>query len=101
MLVVRRSFRNYGEMMLPGSVVEPGSIKWLKSRIKDRYIVEVTAHNFDYWSKYFIGKFGVQLQAIGDEGITDTATDVKGVVEDVEATEQPKERVVVKAVYKD
>lgn len=61
MFVVRRSFRNCGEMMLPGSIVEPGSIKRFKTRLKDRDIVEVSPHDFDQWNNYFVGKFGVAL----------------------------------------
>lgn len=63
MLVVRRSFKNYGEAMLPGSVVtEPGNIKWLKTRIKDRYLVEVDEHNIDKWNAYFKDKYGVSIE---------------------------------------
>lgn len=53
MYVVRRAFRNYGQMMVPGSVVEPGSIKRFKSRLNDGKIVEVTEQNFNKWDKYF------------------------------------------------
>ena len=52
MLVVRRAFKNYGQTMLPGSVVEPGNIKRVKTRIKDRYLVEVDEHNIDKWKEY-------------------------------------------------
>lgn len=61
MYVARRAFRNYNSMILPGSVVEPGSIKWFKTRFKDRLIVEVNAHNFEQWAAYFKAKFGVTL----------------------------------------
>ena len=61
MYVARRAFRNYNQMILPGSIVEPGSVKWFKTRLKDRIIVEVNAHNFDEWNAYFKGKFGISL----------------------------------------
>lgn len=59
--VVRKAFRNYDHTMLPGSVVEPDSIKWFKTRLKDRVIIAVTAHNFDEWQSYFKDKFGVDI----------------------------------------
>lgn len=62
MYVVRRAFRNNGQIMLPGSTVEPGSIKWFKTRLKDRIIVEVNAQNFKQWNEYFKEKFGVTLE---------------------------------------
>lgn len=64
MFVVRRSFRNNGTMMLPGSTVEPGSIKWFKTRLKDRDIIEVTPHTFKAWDSYFTQKFGVKLPSL-------------------------------------
>lgn len=61
MYVVRRAFRNYGQMIVPGSVVEPGSIKRFKSHLNDRNIIEVTEHNFDKWDKYFRERIGVAI----------------------------------------
>lgn len=61
MYVVRRSFRNFDQMMVPGSVVEPGTIKRFKSHLRDRDIIEVTEQDFDKWNAYFIGKFGVPI----------------------------------------
>ena len=61
MYVVRRAFRNYNQMIIPGSIIEPGNIKWFKTRLKDRAIVEVNAHNFEQWFAYFKAKFGVEL----------------------------------------
>lgn len=62
MYVVRRPFRNKGTRLLPGSIVEPGNIKWFKTRLKDRDIVEVNEHNFDTWRNYFAAKFHVELK---------------------------------------
>ena len=70
MYVVRRAFRNYGQMMAPGSVVEPGSIKRFKSRLNDKSIVEVSEHNFDMWDKYFRERMGVAI-AVPEEPETD------------------------------
>lgn len=61
MFVVRKPFRNGGQMMLPGSVIEPGSVKWFRTRLKDRVIIEVNAHNFDYWKLYFNNRYGIKI----------------------------------------
>ena len=61
MYVVRRSFRNYGQMMIPGSTVEPGSIKRFKSRLNDGHIVEVSEQNFDKWDNYFRERIGTPI----------------------------------------
>lgn len=100
MYVARRAFRNYNQMVLPGSVVEPGSTKWFKTRLKDKTIVEINAHNFKQWAEYFKEKFGVTLKQEEpkdenkDEGVdasVDEATDKS----DEEPKEVPK---VVKVV---
>lgn len=64
MYVVRRAFRNFNQMILPGSTVEPGSVKWFKTRLKDKYIVEVNAHNFDTWRAYFLEKYHVDIKPV-------------------------------------
>ena len=61
MYVVRRSFRNYGQMMAPGSIVEPEAIKRFKARLNDGHIVEVNEHDFPKWQKYFKERIGVEL----------------------------------------
>ena len=63
MYVVRRAFRNYGQMVAPGSVVEPGVIKRFKSRLNDGHIVEVSEQNFARWDKYFRERIGTPIQA--------------------------------------
>lgn len=85
MYVVRRAFRHLNKMILPGSVVEPGSVKWFKTRLKDRYIIEVNAHNFDLWREYFKAKYGVELAPLDStktkesepKDDSDKVTDVK------------------------
>lgn len=62
MYVVRRPFRNLGVMLEPGSVVEPASIKRFKTRLKDRYIVEVTQDNFKSWQEYFKGRHKIDIK---------------------------------------
>lgn len=61
MYVVRRAFRNNGSIILPGSTVEPGNVKRFKTRLKDRDIVEVNAHNFKQWEWYFKNKLNVKI----------------------------------------
>ena len=61
MLVVRRPFKNYGVALVPGSVVEPATIKHLKARLRDRSIIEVSETSLDAWNKYFMDKFGVPI----------------------------------------
>ena len=105
MYVARKAFRNNGQMITPGSAVEPGEVKWFKTRLKDRVIVEVNAHNFDMWRDYFVGKFGVnitlaeQLKAsIEAVAAEDVAKSV--IAEHPAAEETPKvtvRKVIVKA----
>lgn len=103
MFVIRKPFRNYNQMMLPGTIVEPGSIKWFKNRFKDRYIVEVNEQNFDKWEKYFVGKYGVSLnveEPITEEAIGPSADVVAGNDATVGGAEIVKPKVVVAAVAK-
>ena len=67
MYVVRRAFRNYGQMMAPGSVVEPAAIKRFKTRLNDGHIVEVSEQNFDRWDKYFKERIGAAIQVPAKE----------------------------------
>ena len=71
MFVVRRAFKNYGEALLPGSVVEPGNIKNFKSRLRERVIIEVPEQDFEKWDNYFKTKFGVPITV--QEDIKDAA----------------------------
>lgn len=88
MFVARRAFRNCNQMILPGSVVEPGNIKWFKTRLKDRIIVEVAAHNFEQWYKYFKEKFGVLLE---QEPKQEPAKDAEQEIVDVPKQEPEKD----------
>jgi hypothetical protein len=93
MYVVRRSFRNYGKMMLPGSIVEPGNIKWFKTRLKDRQIIEVTPQTLPTWNAYFVDKFGVSLiQEAPDDAPAEVAPEAQ--------TESTAKTVTVKPVVK-
>ena len=60
-------------MMTPGSIVEPGDIKWFKTRLRDRDVIEVHEQDLDKWEAYFNVKFGVSIKANIDTG-TDTNT---------------------------
>lgn len=61
MYVVRRAFRNYNAMLVPGTAVEPEQIKRFKSRLNERDIIEVTDDTFNMWNQYFIDKFGTPI----------------------------------------
>lgn len=61
MYVVRRTFRNFGQMMAPGSIVEPGAVKRFKSRLTEGHIIEVSEQDFDKWAEYFKVRLGVTL----------------------------------------
>ena len=93
MYVVRRSFRNYGQMMVPGSVVEPGSIKRFKSRLNDGRIVEVTEQNFDKWDEYFKVRIGVAIQ-LHDEGAPDEGAPDEGRPDDTKHDDAKPVQVV-------
>ena len=104
MFVVRRAFRNYNQMITPGSIVEPGDIKWFKTRLRDRCIVEVTEQDLDKWEDYFVGKFGVSIKenmnaepVIQEEPVTEEPVTEEPVTEAAQAV---KPKVVVAAVNK-
>ena len=61
MYIARRAFRNYNQMVLPGSTVDPASTKWFKTRLKDHIIIEVTPQTFNAWNEYFEQKYGVSI----------------------------------------
>lgn len=92
MYVVKRAFRNYNQMMVPGSEIEPGTVKHLKSRLRDRVIIEVSEHDFDKWNKYFIEKYGTPITRIVREEVK--AEEVKA--EEVKAEEVKAEEVKAK-----
>lgn len=107
MFVVRKVFRNYGNVVPVGSIVEPTGIKWFKTRLKDRYIVEVNAHNFEMWREYFKGKFNIELKMpeavdnIALPEVSEEPTDSADVTSNTENTEQldgPKATPVVAKV---
>ena len=62
MFVVKRPFRNFGSVMAPGSIVEPGAIKHFRSLLSDNHIIEVNEQNFTMWNEYFNVRYGVQLK---------------------------------------
>ena len=61
MYVVRRAFRSYGSMLVPGTVVEPNKVKRFKLHLNERDIIEVTDDTFDAWNEYFTRKFGTPI----------------------------------------
>ena len=93
MYVVRRAFRNYGQVMLPGSIIEPSNIKRFNTRLKERYIVEVTPQTFDAWNQYFVGKLGVSIDVPKEEDHEESKVDNH-------EAEQPAKAVPVRVVVK-
>ena len=96
MYVVRRPFRNVGQMVLPGSIVEPGNIKFFKARLRDRVIIEVSEHNLDEYDEYFKAKFGVSLKPASAPA-PDAKPEVKPEVKSEVKPDMPKARIVAKA----
>ena len=78
MYVVRRAFRHLNQMVTPGSVVEPGSIKNFKGRLRDRFIVEVTEQDFDQWNEYFKTKYGTPIKLSEPVGQNDAGQNDAG-----------------------
>lgn len=76
MYVVRRAFRNFGKMITPGSIVEPGNIKRFKFRLSNGNIVKVSEQDFDKWREYFKVRFDVDIAATG--GLVDAPVDLTG-----------------------
>ena len=105
MYVVRRAFRNFGEMVTPGSTVEPGNIKRFKFRLTNGYIVEVSEQDFDKWREYFKVRFGVELKLLmsevpmnhGDTGATN-AEDAKAAIIPNGSDEEAKPAEPVKVI---
>lgn len=117
MYIVRKAFRNHGSMITPGSIVEPGDIKWFKTRLRDRKIIEVSESELGTYEEYFLQKFGVSINNLlvassdaqvnsdseaGDNAdtIADApATTAKSIeMEPVKPIIKPTEKIVVKAV---
>ena len=95
MYVVRRSFRNFNQMLEPGSVVEPGNVKRFKSRLNDGHIVEVTERDFDRWNAYFKGRFGVEIKVEAPKANTVDAPKAKTVdAPKAKTVEAPKAKTV-------
>ena len=110
MYVVKRAFRNYNQMIAPGSVVEPGAIKRFKNRLRDGRIVEVSEQDFDKWNNYFKVRFGTPIKVETPEALnveTPEATKVETPeAPKVDTPEAPKvetpeaQKVVAKAIVK-
>lgn len=93
MYVVRRAFRNYNQMMVPGSEIEPGTVKLFKTRLRDRVIIEVNEHDFDKWNAYFIEKFGTPIKRLETKEVAVEEAEAEANAEEpkVEAkVEEPK-----------
>ena len=103
MYVVRRAFRNFGEVMLPGSVVEPSTIKRFKSRLNDHYIVHVSDKDRAQWDNYFRVRLGTEIhfpEAPVYEAPVDEAPVDEAPVDEAPVYEAPVYEAPVKAVVK-
>lgn len=102
MYAVRRPFRNYGNIMVPGSIVEPSTIKRFKSRLTDGHIIEVTEQNFDKWQEVFKGRYGVTLQRIEEATVEEATVEEdpakEATVEEDPAKETPLEKPAMQKV---
>lgn len=94
MYVVRRTFRNYGQMIAPGSIVEPAAIKRFKSRLNDGHIVDVREQDIEKWQKYFKERLGVEIKL--PEQMLNKSNESKSTHEPVKAPEHEKITKIVK-----
>lgn len=90
MYVVKRPFRNYGKMLTPGSVVEPGDIKRFKSRIKEGRIVDVAENDISKWDAYLFSHYGTKI-------VVSKANVEQAVQPNVEPAVQPEKPKAAKA----
>ena len=98
MYVVRRAFRNYGQMMAPGSIVEPGTVKRFKSRLNDGHIVDVNEQDIEKWKKYFKERIGVDIN-FATGGTVEGSVNIDGSEPEKEPEREPeKVAKVVKPV---
>ena len=87
MYVAKRAFRNYGQVIVPGSIVEPGTIKRFNTLVGERRIIEVNEHNFKEWQEYFKVRFNIDLPAIKvEEEHVEAKEVIKEAVKPVTAT---------------
>lgn len=100
MLVVKRGFRNLGQMLTVGSEIsDPTVIKHLKSRISAGDIVVVTEHNYDAYQAYFKAKFEVDLPSV-NIGPADNLAKETVPKDSTKTVAKPKATVTAKAVVK-
>lgn len=79
MYVVKRSFKNLGETLTAGTIIDnPAVIKRFKSKLAEGKIVEVTEQTFEQYKAYFKTKYGIELKANEDNDNTDDDTLTSG-----------------------
>lgn len=62
MYVVKRPFRNFGKMLVAGTVIQdPATVKRFKVRLSEGNILEVTEANKKSYAEYFKLKYGVDI----------------------------------------
>lgn len=100
MFVVKRPFKNLGNVYTAGSVIsEPASIKRFKGKVAEGKIIEVTEHNYDETAKYFKSKYGVDIPPIAEKEAAEKEATEKEAAEK-EASKVKAEAVKAKAVVK-
>lgn len=95
MYVVKRAFRNYGHVMVPGSVVEPETTKRFKSRLKDGHIINVHEQDIDKYKEYFRVRHGVEL--VVPTPAEESADQTEGSAKQTEAPTEPTQPTVTVA----
>jgi len=77
--IVRKPFRNYGEVKLAGSLIDdPATIKHFKSLLADNHIVGVEEHTLARYEEFFKVRYNVSIKkAIKDAEEAKSASDVK------------------------
>lgn len=93
MYVVRRAFRNLNQMMVPGSEIEPGTVKLFKTRLRERQIIEVSEQDFDKWNEYFLKKYGTPIKRLETEAKTDEVKTEEAETDEAKTDEVKTEEV--------
>ena len=98
MYITIRAFRNYGEMVPAGVIVEPAQIRRFKDKVRDGKIVEITDNNKQKYNDYV-------SRMLNKEYSVDTAEVYAGIhygtpetTETTETTDMPEKSQVATVV---
>lgn len=76
MYVARRAFKSAGVCYSPGDVIEDITrVKHIKSKLGFNKIVVVTEQNFEAMTRFFKGKFDVDLPKLNDANVNTASAD--------------------------